>query len=229
MTKVKVVSAFVPLKVKHLSEDQYHDFGAQLEAACTGRARFFRGFRFEACWLYGENPPGVPATETPKDRYETDQDFVNSNIVQHSRTQWALMAAAEDPSIDVIVWLDYGILKQGDFTGKRLQSHHVTEFLDRIEGWEPSYIPFPGITDPPSPVIPHGNNWRFCGSTHIWPVKYLKQIDHSYKFHTRNFIYNHKCTPLDLAIWPKVERHSGLPFRWYPAEYDYTQLTGFKP
>ena len=226
MNNVAVVSAFVPLDVKHLTQDQYQEYGRQLKEACGNRAHFFNPFPFDQCWLANERVPMVPATETPADRYTSAEAHVRSHIVQHNRTEWAKMAAWEDPSIDTIVWLDFAILKQGDFTGKRVTKDHVREFLEKVEKWTPNSIPCPGI-EPRKPVNVHGNNRRFCGSTHIWPVKFLGQIDRTYKAKCRQFIYCHGCVPLDLAIWPMVEQDSGLPFRWYQAEYDATQLTNF--
>ena len=224
--KTVVVSAYVPLKVKHLSPEAYMDYGKQLEEA-VGRHRMYRAdCLLQDCWLAKENPPLVPATEPAADRYDTKEEFALSNIIQHSRTEWALQAV-ELLQPEVVIWLDLAIMKQGDFTGKRITSQCIREFMEKIErrtSWD--VIPFPGIT-PRGPIEVHGNNWRFCGSTHVWPVKFLREIDRHYKFQTRKFIREHKCIPLDLAIWPAVEVASGLPFEWYKAEYDTTQLTGF--
>lgn len=225
--RAKVVTAFVPLKVKHLSADTYHEYGTQLAAACGDRFRFFDNFPLEDCWLSKEHPPLIPASETPADRYETREDHARSNIVQHSRTQWALAALAEDPGVDVMVWLDLAIMKQGVWRNNKIVHEHVVKFLEAVEKLPSGIIPFPGIEER-KPVDPIGNNWRFCGSTHIWPVEFLPQIDRSYKFYTREFIRKNNTTPLDLAIWPTVEERSGLPFRWYKAEYDATQLTNLR-
>lgn len=225
--RAKVITAFVPLKVKHLTSDAYHELGRQLEAACGDNFRFFDNFPLDDCWLAKENPPLVPASETPADRYETREDHARSNIVQHSRTQWARMAAAEDPDADWIVWLDLGIMKQGAWLNNQITHEHVVEFLNTVETLPLGIIPFPGI-EGCKPVDPTGNNWRFCGSTHIWPAHFLPLIDHAYKFYTREFIRKHKTIPLDLAVWPTVEERSGLPFRWYKAEYDATQLTNLR-
>lgn len=226
--RAKVVTAFVPLKVKHLSSDEYHAYGRQLEAACgPHRFRCFDNFPLDDCWLAKENPPLVPASETPSDRYETREDHARSNIVQHSRTQWARMAAYEDPDVEVLVWLDLAIMKQGVWLNNQITHGHVLDFLAEVEKLPSGIIPFPGIEDR-KPVDPSGNNWRFCGSTHIWPVQFLPELDRQYKFYTREFIRRHGTIPLDLAVWPTVEERSGLPFRWYKAEYDATQLTNLR-
>ena len=226
MNNVKVVSAFVPLKVKHLTAEQYHAYGDRLVRAADGHIRVFDDFPYEDCWLAKENPPMVPATPPAPDRYETSEDFARSNVIQHSRTQWARLAVEEDPAIDVIIWLDYAVLKQGAWRNNPVKEEHIWNLIKKCEKYPFDDIPFPGI-EPVQPVNPHGNNWRFVGSTHIWPVKWLPLIDTVYKFATRRFIRHYTCTPLDLAIWPTVEQTSGLPFKFYQAEYDASQLTGF--
>lgn len=227
MTKVTVVSAFVPLDVKHLSRDQYLDYGRQLaEACCDHGVRIFSPWPLSHCWLSQENPPMVPAAPVPADRYATPEANVQSNIVQHSRTQWAMLELEQHPDTDVIVWLDLAILKQGKWNGKPVTPEHIRWFLDHVAKDPLTDIPFPGISGP-GPIDPHGNNWRFCGSTHIWPTQFLPQINEEYRVELRRFIRKYGQVPLDLAIWPAVEYNSGLPFRWYQAEYDHTQLSNF--
>lgn len=225
--KVKVVSAFIPLDVKHLSAEQYHAYGARLREACGGRLRVFE-HPLEECWVAKEYALDAlePATATPLDRYATFREHVRSHVVQHNRTTWAMKAMEEDRSAEVCVWLDYGILKQGGWNGRPLTEDHVSQFIARLEGLDVlDHIPFPGI-EPMSQVQPFGNNWRFCGSTHVWPKQFLSTIHQGYKYHLREFIKRFGRIPLDLAIWPLVEFSSNLPFRWYKAEYDHTQLTG---
>lgn len=227
INSVGVVSAFLPLKVKHMSADRYEELGTRMLTAAHRAGAIPGMFRnpIETCWSYDLCTGLPPATETPADRYATPEDHVRSHIVQHTRTQWALeLLASRD--LDVIVWLDYGILKQGDFTGKPVTEDDVSWFVEAVQMHPFQDIPFPGITGP-EPWLPHGNNWRFCGSTHVWPTKWLEQIDRSYKANLIKFVRDYKSVPLDLAIWPLVERTSGLPFKWYQAEYDNTQLRNF--
>jgi hypothetical protein len=230
--KIGVVTAFVPLNVKHLTAMQYHELGARLQGAVLESGAEYCKFltdKLEDCWLAKENPPMVPANPVPGDRYAGPVENVQSNIVQHNRTEWALRAAATYPDVDVWVWLDYGILKQGAWRNNPVTEESVVRFLQRLGALkELSYIPFPGITAP-QPVYPTGNVWRFCGSVHIWPKPFLPDIDRAYKATLRKWIVDNNTTPLDLPIWALVEQNSALPFRFYQAEYDASQLTGFLP
>lgn len=223
--KVLTVSAFVPLNVKHMTADKYHELGYEmLDAAAP--SRFFDNYPLEKCWSYDLCKDLPPATETPADRYATPEDHVRSHIVQHTRTQWAL-EAVKGSDYDTVVWLDLGILKQGHWNKNPVTWGHIVEFTGAVRRYQGDDIPFPGIDPNPDHYDPHGNNWRFCGSTHIWPVEHLKRIDSVYRTQLKEFIKQHKKVPLDLAIWPLVEKHSNLPFKFYQAEYDASQLTNF--
>ena len=227
MNKVRVVSAFVPLEVRHMKVHQYMELGDQMFQAArrAGAETSFIQHELSLCWAHDICKGRKPATETPPDRYDSPEAHVASHIVQHNRTEWA-KAAMSGTADDVVIWLDLGVMKQGKHTGKLITSDDVSWFVEAVQMYPCGDIPFPGITGK-DPWLPHGNNWRFCGSTHVWPRKWLDSIDRSYKHALRNFIQAYDCVPLDLAIWPMVERTSGLPFRWYQAEYDNTQLRNF--
>jgi hypothetical protein len=229
MNNVTAVSAYVPLNVKHMSRDNYLDYADKMFKAVReagGEYRLFTDYPLEKCWSYKMCTGLPPATETPRDRYHSPEEHVQSHIVQHTRTQWATEALNDHPKTDVVVWLDCGLLKQGVWNGNPISTDDVKWFIEAVQMYPFHDIPFPGIEEK-KPVLPHGNNWRFCGSTHIWPVKHLPHIDLNYRRALRNFILTHDCVPLDLAIWPTVEERSRLPFKWYKAEYDNTQLRNF--
>ena len=227
---VKAVTAYVPLEVKHLTPEQYKAYGDRLHDALDDRIVMF-DCPLEACWLYRwlkkkdwlDLPP---ATEVPSDRYATPHHMVLSNIVQHNRTMWACIASDLRPEVDAWVWLDYAVLKQGGWTGKPVTEQIILDFMKDLETLpELTDIPFPGIWEKGVPSDT-GANWRFVGSTHIWPTRYLSDIDRAYNAECRKFIERTKTVPIDLPIWAYVELNSGLPFVQYAANHDATQFTG---
>lgn len=229
--KVCLVTAFVPLPVSHLSEAQYRDLGAKLKrAAADHYVAAFEDDQLEQCWLYKTVPDILkyePAAPVPGDRFATAEINVMSHVIQHNRTTWAMRAAAQFPDADVFVWADYGIIKQGGWNSRPVMEPMITAFLVKVADYHFNDIPFPGIEEPKE-IDPYGNNWRFCGSLHIWPRKWLRQIDVAYKAELLNFLGKYNKCPLDLAIWPSVEyNHRYLPFKWYKAEYDSSQFTEF--
>ncbi len=228
--KAKVVTAYVPLDVKHLTADQYHAYYDVIERAVgVENVHCFDGFPLERCWLAHEpDLPRVPANPVPADRYDSPAANVRSHVVQHNRTTWACLAADAEPDVDVWVWLDFGIAKQGAWRNEPVTEavlHDFFQEVSAVERW--NTIPFPGI-DPPKPVMLTGNNWRFCGSTHIWPKQFLEPIDRHYKTILRAWLQSYHTVPLDLPIWALVEGFPDLPYRWYAAEYGATQLSNFK-
>ena len=235
VVRAKVVTAFVPIEgMLHFKPEVYHDYADRMErAAGPGRFRRFNPYPLENCWLYKWlDSKGwldlPPATAVASDRYPTAMHFQRSNIVQHERTNWLCQAAAEDSAVDVLIWLDYAILKQGhSWPGHPgVEERHITEFLDKIEASNFYDIPFPGIW-PKGPIDDAGDNWRFCGSTHIIRRAWLHTVDFFYKSECRKFIERTKTIPLDLPIWAGLELHSSIPFRFYAANHDATQLTEF--
>lgn len=234
--RAKVITAYVPLEVKHLTAEDYHAYADRLERALPpGKFRAFRPYPLGACWLHGYLSTNgwldlPPATETPADRYATPAAHVASNVVQHNRTRWMCMAMDEDPGLDITIWLDYAVLKQGAWRGNQIKEEHIGPFVESVEKYFTDGggdIPFPGI-NPPGPVEVHGNNFRFCGSTHIIPRWHLYYVDERYRKICRGWVENMKCIPLDLPIWALTEQSEPkLPFSFYQAEYDATQLTNF--
>ena len=107
------------------------------------------------------------------------------------------MAADEDSESDVLVWLDYAILKQGhNWPGHPpMEDHHITEFVERLEQSVFDDIPFPGIWDK-GEIADAGDNWRFVGSTHIIPRHWLHYVDEFYRYECRKFIERTQTVPL---------------------------------
>lgn len=226
----KIVTAYVPLQVRHLSRMQYYDhFQVILDAVGRENVHAFLDYPLERCWLSHEpSVPLQPANPVPPDRYASALHNIHSHVVQHNRTTWALAAAAEHPDVDCWIWLDFGVAKQGGWRNNKINAGHIRGFFDDIRATPAlDVIPFPGIS-PPGPVASTGNNWRFCGSTHIWPTKFLPAIDAAYKEELRLWMEINRTMPLDLPIWALVEHnHPSLPFRFYQAEYDASQLTNY--
>jgi len=220
--------------MRHIDPEVYHANAKEMVREVPYYL-FNRVDQLDAMWLYqwlktAEWLSLPPATPAAPDRYPTPQHFVNSNIVQHNRTRWLLQAARMYPDDDIFIWLDYGLLKQGEFTGKRIEAKHIAPFVEAVERYYNAGhrdIPFPGIADRAA-VDVHGNCWRFCGSTHIVPRWHLEDIDRAYRRSCCQFISTTRTVPLDLPIWALVEMYyTELPYRQYKAEYDYTQLSNF--
>lgn len=229
MNKVRVITGYVPLSVHHMDKRQFRWHLEELRKAIYPSDLEVWEADYDTCWLAKHKPPMVGANPRAEDRFKTDEEHARNNVVCCQFVDWAhrtaVAWAAGTP--DVVVALTATVMKQGAFTGKPVKAQHIQAFLRKVENYNFSDIPFPGITNHVGPVDPAGHCWRFCGSTHIWPVKWLAHIERIFKAKTLAFIAKHGKTPLDLQIWPEVERCAGLPYRFYQAEYDATQFTNF--
>lgn len=238
--KVKVITAYVNLPVIHLDKEAYAKLGERLvNAVGKDNIHVFNNYPLQDCWmadflaknaLARNSYDWLPHADSRlyPDRYAHPHHMVLSACVQHQRTQWAMEAAAMYPDHDCFVWIDYGVLKQGDFTGNPVTEQAITNFIERLSDAELDDVPFPGIWDWMH-VSDEEANWRFCGSTHIWPRKHLTTIHHAYRRETFKFIERTGKVPYDMTIWAAVERLGIVPYRWYKANHDNTQFTNFKP
>lgn len=230
MAKVKFVTGFVPLNVNHVSQEKYQELGKQLVDAVGAENIVVFNDTLDNCWLTKVFPEELPPHADSRlypDRYPTPYQMSESSVIQHNRTSWGMQALKQDPSIDTIVWVDYGVLKQGDFTGNPVRAEDIRAFFDRLSEQKLDDIPFPGIWD--MMQVGDGDaNWRFCGSLHIWPAEYMRDIDDLYKEMTLRFLKRTSRLPYDMTIWADCERRAVLPFRWYRANHDNTQFTNFQ-
>jgi hypothetical protein len=229
---VRVVTSYVDLGLVKRPAEMFHEHGRALTAAVRAAGGYdllIFNSTLNRNWLWRELVPDFPppANARAEDRFANEAEHLASNIIQHAPVHWLKAASECYLPADIYVWLGYTILKQGAFTGKPVLPEHITDFIARLSTWDATTLPFPGMTPQNEPVNVHGDNWRFCGSTIIVPRQFLPQVEKSYKACTREFIRVNKCVPIDLAIWPTVEKTSGLPWRWYKAEYDSTQFTNF--
>ena len=73
-----------------------------------------------------------------------------------------LTGGALRPDVDVWLWLDIGVLKQGTWRNNPVTKASIKRLFDRVKATSAPMdsIPFPGITERQT-VYPTGNVWRF--------------------------------------------------------------------
>lgn len=225
-TSVKVITAYCDLGLTKRPSADFHVLGRRLLDQLGVDGHKYEYSKNDA-WTWDAYKNYPAANARAYDRFDDDLEHARSNLIQHTPVQWLEEAALDFPQTDVFVWMGYSILKQGDHTGKRILPYHVADFVYKLRNWAPTALPFPGMDPFHNPIEPFGDNWRFCGSMLVVPRQFVFRVGNSYRANFKSFVQQHKAIPLDLAIWPMVEFSSGLPWKQYPAEYDYTQLTNF--
>ena len=214
-----------------LPREKFAAYGEGIkEAVGAENVVMFWDYPYDQCWVAKEFNLNAlhPNNPTPQDRFADSWQHLRCSAVQHERTTWAMQAAALRPDVDVWIWLDIGVLKQGAWRNNPVTKDSIKRLFDRVAATPAPMdsIPFPGITERQM-VYPTGNVWRFVGSTHIWPATFLPEIHAVYKEVLRQWIAKHQTLPIDLPIWAMVEQGSSLPFKFYPAEYDASQMDNY--
>lgn len=222
--RVLVVTGYCDLGLNKRPSTEFHALGQILKDTLRYKLIPMK-VRYERLWL--SKCTLRPANARAPDRFDNEYEHRRSNIVQHMPIQCLTVCDKHLAGYDVFVWLGYSICKQGHHTGKLIEPAHLIEFVSKVEAYDfDKSIPFPGIL-PAGPIDPYGDNWRFCGSTIIIPKKFMSEVRFHYMRVLMGFLAQYQAVPLDLAIWPEVERTSGLPWHFYKAEYDHTQLSNF--
>lgn len=224
MNKVKIITAWVPLPSSSRTGVDFQTLGARLVSAIPDNIRVFRNYPIEKCWAYyfRDLPPATPV---PADRFASPEEMTLSNIQLHERATWARMALNDEPDIDMLAWIDYGIMKQGAWTGHPVTEEHIIQFVEALKR-KSHGIPFPSI-EPQGPIPDDRISWRFVGSTVIMPAQYVRQMEVQYRTALLRFIKRTQTVPHDTPIWAHVERASALPFWPYPGNHDATQFTNY--
>ena len=82
-----VVTAFIPLPVKHLTSGQYHDLAVDLVAGADdagAKVMTFMDDKLGDLWAYNLCTGRQPDTPVPPDRYPSAEVNIMSHIVQHT-------------------------------------------------------------------------------------------------------------------------------------------------
>lgn len=224
--KVVAVTGFVPdaFPARHLSPQQFADLGQRLRDA-VGDRLVVHERRWGDCWaadLVRTIPGLLPScVSPPADRFATPEDMVRSNVVLLERFRWLEETAAGLEADDVVVWIEWSILKQRGVTPEILRG-----FLDAIERDPPTAITGPGCW-PVSLVNDNEAHWRFVGSCLIVPVPLAAPLRAAVLgVASLRAMLTHRLS-WDMNTLAFVELLSVLPFQWYPAGHDETQFTRY--
>lgn len=225
--KVLAVTGFVPdaFPAKHLSQEKCRALGQQLKDALGERLHAFDPYPFDECWFsslaYCEwVRPDFP--DPPKDRFETPNDMVRSNVVLLQRYTWLSMAARMFPDVKAVAWIEYTIFKQAGIT-----SEVLNRFLDKLERFQGlDAIMLPGCWEK-KPVVSGTAHWRFVGSCGVYPRSLVGSMETQIQDVVDKRVTLTGKLDMDMNAAAYVEHLNILPIIWYPANHDASQFDNF--
>ena len=214
--KLVVVTGFVKIPGHPRGPEEYDRQGARLGELHEAPVRPFRCELCD-CWL---------------DEYVCDKEVVHAigdnpkkntlayHVVQHQKTSWILQAAKTDPSADILIWLDYGILHQ---PGVTIQI--IDDFLRRVRA-QPQ-LAIPGAWKRSDEGVDDSPDWRFLGSSLVVPRDYALPLHASVRDVTLERLEASHYVTWEVNDWAEVDRRGMLPIRWYQADHNHTQFTNY--
>ena len=217
MTRIRVVTGFVPIEGHPRSMAEYSELGKGLRAIRAPFKAFYN--TVEDCWLYKKLQEAGAYHLTHSMGDNPAKNTLAYHIVQHQKTDWLGAASIIDPSATVFVWLDYGILHVPGVT-----VDVINTFLNQVKDDD---FAIPGCWGPERPSDDSYPSWRFCGGLMIVPRKYLRRFSNEFQDRTMRNINLKRNVTWEVNDLARVEKYGSLPIRWYQADHNETMFTGY--
>lgn len=214
--RVVVVTGYVEIPGHPRNRETYDRLGAQLAELQGASVRLFR-CELTECWL-DEQLRGRLVEHAIADNPK--KNTLAYHVVQHQKTAWLLRALETDPWAEVLVWIDYGIFHQPGIAVEMIEA-----FLSRAQ--EETAIAIPGCWERASSIDMVNPCWRFCGSTLVCHRRHLEAFDAAIRKDVLARLNATNYVSWEVNAWARVELGDTLPIRWYRANHDQTQFTGY--
>lgn len=214
--KTKLVTAYVPIPNHPRTAAEYGDLGERLGGVPVPKKCFYN--QLHEMWLtkYVNKLPFVPHSSQGDNPAKNTLAY---HAVQHQKTTWLVQALDEDRSVDVVVWVDYGIFRLPGVT-----SQAIYEFMEKVDD---KAIYIPGCW-PKAPVEAAVPCWRFCGSVIAVPRRLVDKLDFACRVAARQHISATKNVEWEVNTWARVEAQNKLPIHWYKADHDGSLFTNLE-
>lgn len=217
MAKVKIITAYVPLKDHPRTPEEYGALGENFRGVTAAPVKAFY-MNIVDMWLARfawEQTNKVTHSEGDNPKKNT----LNYHCVQHQKFSWLGAASLADPEPDVFVWMDYGIFHQPGVTATV-----INDFVKRVDD-KAVYVPgcWPNL-----PVDDKMPNWRWVGSMISVPRRFLRELDNRFREETRRQIWKTNNVTWEVNDFARMEQNYKLPFlHWYGADHNETQFTNW--
>jgi hypothetical protein len=216
--KAKIVTGYIPIPNHPRTAAEYGELGEKLSGVPVPKKAFYG--RFQDTWM-AKYILGMDHAPRPSASDNPDKNSTIYHCVNHMKTTWLVQAADEDPSADVLVWVDYGIFRLPGITNQA-----IYEFMEKLDD---KAIYAPGCWDKPDVIESVHPCWRFCGSVLAVPRNHVDQLDYACRVAARQHIAKTKNVEWEVNTWARVEqKNRHLPFHWYKADHDVSMFTNLE-
>jgi len=218
MTTVRLVTGYVPIPGHPRTPAEYREAGSELMKARVP-VRAFEA-RLADCWLH-RMIAGLPYEVTHSRGDNPDKNTLAYHAVNHQKTAWLLQEAREDREADVLVWVDYGIMRLPGMSAEVLEA-----FAAAVAAAPPRRVTIPGCWErgPVSDAFPC---WRFCGAVLICPREDALRLDLAVRARAWHHVEATRNVAWEVNTWARVELSGDVPIAWYRANHDATLFTSY--
>ena len=215
--KAKLVTGYVPIPEHPRGPKEYGELGEKLGGVPVPKKAFYD--QFQNTWM-AKYIMTLPFKPKPSEYDNPAKNTTIYHCVNHEKTTWLRQAADEDPSADILVWVDYGIFRLPGVTNQV-----IYEFMEKLDD---KAIYAPGCWDKPDVIESAYPNWRFCGSVIAVPRTMVHDFDFACRVNARQHISKTKNVEWEVNTWARVEKAPAFkaPIHWYKADHDATLFTG---
>jgi hypothetical protein len=216
MTKIRVVTGFIPIDNHPRKMEEYSALGERLRAINAPLKAFY--LTLQDCWLY-KTLVGLPGEFTHSKGDNPAKNSLAYHIVQHQKVELLGAASLKDKDADVFVWVDYGIMHVPGVTPEV-----INRFLEKVK---PDDFAIPGCWPRERPIMDDTPHWRFCGGLIVCPRSLLWRFDREFKDRTMRNVNLKRNVTWEVNDLARLEKYGSLPIRWYEADHNETMFTGY--
>lgn len=215
--KAKLVTGYVPIPEHPRGPKEYGELGEKLGGVPVPKKAFYD--QFQNTWM-AKYILGLNFTPKPSEYDNPAKNTTIYHCVNHEKTTWLRQAADDDPSADILVWVDYGIFRLPGVTNQV-----IYEFMEKLDD---KAIYAPGCWDKPLAIEAAYPCWRFCGSVIAVPRRMVDDFDYGCRVAARQHISATRNVEWEVNTWARVEQSRAFkaPIHWYKADHDATLFTG---
>jgi hypothetical protein len=216
MTKIKVVTGYIPLVAGPRPPEVYGELGEKLKELNVPVHPFYDIVR--KTWMY-KMVEQLPFTPTVSKGDNAMKNTFLYHCIQHQKFQWLYDAMVKDKDrTKVFVWIDYGICSVPGVTPAVINA-----MLDRVTR---NGLCIPGCW-PLGEIRDDVPCWRFCGGLLVVPRRHVQALKNAVQAMALLHISATHNVSWEVNTLARVEQSGKVPIKWYAADHNETMFNNY--